>query len=61
MGLTVSNGYVVYQRGAESNSPYWRWVHKKAEANAATLPTQLDYFPRYVELGSVGQTLISLG
>lgn len=61
MGLTVSNGYVVYQRGAESNSPYWRWVHKKAEANAATLPTQLNYFPRYVELGSVGQTLISLG
>lgn len=61
MGLTVSNGYVVYQRGAESNSPYWRWVYKKAEANAATLPTRLNYFPRYIELGSVGQTLISLG
>lgn len=61
MSLTISNGYVVYKRGAESNSPYWRWVHKKAEADAATLPTQLNYLPRYAELGSVGQTLISLG
>jgi hypothetical protein len=61
MSLTISNGYVVYKRGAESNSPYWRWVHKKAEADAATLPTQLNYFPRYAELSSVGQTLINLG
>ena len=61
MALTISNGYVVYQRGAWSKSPYWRKVHRQAVADASTLSTDLPIYYQVTELGAVGNNLIALG
>ena len=60
MALTVSNGYIVYQRGAESNSPYWRSVHKKAVADASTI-SSIQLGEKNNKLIEAGNRLISLG
>ena len=60
MALSVSNGYVVYHRGADSNSPYWRSVHKKAAADASTIrPIQTG--PTTNKLQEAGARLLAIG
>lgn len=60
MGLTISDGYVVYKRGANSNIPYWVRKHQIAAADAATIgaiyPEETDQ--KYQIAGS---RLVSLG
>jgi hypothetical protein len=38
MSLTVSNGYVVYQRGADNKeyTPWW-YIHQRAMRDAETI------------------------
>lgn len=59
MALNVSNGYVVYTRGKDSTW-YWKGVHNKAIADAATLPKfyQEDFESKYT---AASQRLKSLG
>lgn len=61
MNLTISNGYVVYDRGKDSESPFWRYIYNQGAADAASLPTSLNYQYRVPELGAVGNTLITMG
>ena len=60
MALTISNGYVVYQRGAESKSPYWRWVHKQALADADTIES-IQTGSKTDKLKEAGARLVALG
>lgn len=60
MALTVSNGYVIYQRGAESKSPYWKSVYNKAKAEADGI-SSIQTGSRTNKLLEAGQRLISLG
>ena len=60
MALTVSNGYVIYQRGANSKSPYWRSVYNKAKAEAEGI-TSIQTGNRIDKLQEAGQRLIALG
>lgn len=60
MALTVSNGYVIYQRGAESKSPYWKSVYNKAKAEAGGI-SSIQTGSRTNKLLEAGQRLISLG
>ena len=60
MSLTVSNGYVIYQRGANSKSPYWRSVYNKAKAEAEGI-TSIQTGNRIDKLQEAGQRLIALG
>lgn len=39
MGFGISNGHVVYQRGADSEVPYWRKVHAAAVSEAGQIGT----------------------
>jgi hypothetical protein len=60
MALSVSNGYVVYQRGADSKSPYWKWVHDRAVADAETIePIQTG--SRTDKLKEAGARLVAIG
>lgn len=58
--LTISNGYVVYDRGKDSESSFWRYIYRKGVADAATLSTSLGFIDRTFELNSVGNQLIAL-
>lgn len=60
MALTVSNGYVIYQRGARSESPYWKSVYNKAKAEADGI-SSIQTGSRTNKLLEAGQRLISLG
>lgn len=60
MSLTVSNGYVIYQRGEYSKSPYWRSVYNKAKAESEGI-TSIQTGSRTDKLQEAGQRLISLG
>jgi hypothetical protein len=60
MDLIISNGYVVYDRGKDSESPFWRYIYHKGVMDAATLPTSLDFVDRTFELNLVGNRLIAL-
>ena len=40
MALTVSNGYIVYERGADSDW-YWKGIYNKAVADAANISSPL--------------------
>lgn len=61
MGLTVSNGYVVYQRGADNKeyTPWW-YIHQRALADASTIQS-IQTGDRNSKLQEAGQRLISLG
>lgn len=61
MGLTVSNGYVVYQRGANNreHTPWW-YIHQRALADASTIKS-IQTGDRNNKLQEAGQRLISLG
>lgn len=60
MALTISNGYVIYQRGANSKFPYWRSVYNKAKAEAEGI-TSIQTGNRIDKLQEAGQRLIALG
>lgn len=60
MALTVSNGYVIYQRGEYSKSPYWRSVYNKAKAESEGI-NSIQTGSRTDKLQEAGQRLISLG
>ena len=62
-GLKISNGYVVYQRGAESAHDYWRYVHRKAVNDANNLASKIKLNSGYdlAQLGATGNYLIELG
>lgn len=60
MSLTVSNGYVIYQRGEYSKSPYWRSVYNKAKAESEGI-NSIQTGNRTDKLQEAGQRLISLG
>lgn len=60
MSLTVSNGYVIYQRGEYSKSPYWRSVYNKAKAESEGI-NSIQTGSRTDKLQEAGQRLISLG
>ena len=59
MGLTISDGYVVYQRGAKSKSPYWKHIHNKALEDASSIQSLYD---RQADKGRIaGERLLALG
>lgn len=59
MALTIQNGYVIYTRGAESDSPYWKRVHEKAVAEAGSIH---PLYSKDQDRGKVaGEYLLSLG
>lgn len=60
MSLTVSNGYVIYQRGEYSKSPYWRSVYNKAKAESEGI-NSIQTGSKTDKLQEAGQRLISLG
>ena len=60
MSLTVSNGYVIYQRGEYSKSPYWRSVYNKAKAESEGI-NSIQTDSKTDKLQEAGQRLISLG
>lgn len=60
MALSVSNGYVVYQRGADSKSPYWKWVHNRAIADAETIKS-IQTGSRTDKLKEAGARLVAIG
>lgn len=60
MALTLSDGYVVYKRGAESDSPYWRMVYRRGAADAAAV-SSLYNENGVAKYAAAGQRLIALG
>lgn len=59
MALTIQNGYVIYTRGADSKSPYWKRVHEKAVAEAGSIQ---PLYSKDQDRGKVaGEYLLSLG
>lgn len=61
MALTISNGYVVYQRGADNKegTPWW-YIHQKALADAATIES-IQSGSRTDKLKEAGARLVALG
>ena len=59
MALTIQNGYVIYTRGADSDSPYWKRVHEKAVAEAGSI--QPLYSKDQDRGKAAGEYLLSLG
>jgi hypothetical protein len=59
MGLTVSNGYIVYTRG-EQSSWYWKGVHNRAVADAGNISSPLTG-DRKTKLADAGARLVALG
>lgn len=59
MGLTVSNGYIVYTRG-EQSSWYWKGVHNRAVADAGNISSPLTG-DRATKLADAGARLVALG
>ena len=57
-GLTISNGYVVYERGIRSNSSYWRWIHRKAMLDAEKLSGDINIPYDFYEVRRAGEELI---
>ena len=59
MALTVSNGYIVYERGADSDW-YWKGIYNKAVADAANISSPLTG-EKQSKLAQAGARLVSLG
>ena len=59
MALTISDGYVIYKRGENSKSPFWRNIHKSAVADANTIQPLYEKGDDKAKIA--GQRLIALG
>lgn len=59
MALSIKDGYVFYERGATSDSPYWYWVYQQGVNEARNIESL--YSNTLNSYKQAGQRLINLG
>lgn len=60
MGYSIREGYVVYQRGEDSN-PYWKRIHRQAIAGVDDFSNLFPEEKIAAKYASAGSNLVSLG